>query len=232
MVTWSKILAWHGTVLQECTNSHISWLPRKDSFPPCHSLMRASGLQVATQGSGWSVWCTESGAWTCLRSLLLPAICQNLVTWSLEALPGKGVSVVSAPMVSAVLGTRAGNCCTGFWTQVLCVPSPCSWSSYHTLFLYVQPHCELRIFLVQTCDSRPRHAFSFLLSNRTLLKSRNIRPFCPQRGDWMLEMSILSWTLILMCKAKLNYSAFYLFVYKIRMYYTIKNVSLFTRINH
>lgn len=188
MVTWSKILVWHGTVLQECTNSHISWLPRKDSFPPCHSLMRASGLQVATQGSGWSVWCTESGAWTCLRSLLLPAICQNLVTWSLEALPGKGVSVVSAPMVSAVLGTRAGNCCTGFWTQVLCVPSPCSWSSYHTLFLYVQPHCELRIFLVQTCDSRPRHAFSFLLSNRTLLKSRNIRPFCPQRGDWMLEM--------------------------------------------
>ena len=203
MVTWSRILGWHGTVLQEHTNSQISRLPRKASFPPCHSLMKAFGLQVATQGSGGSVWCSESSAWTCLRSLLLPAICQNLVTWSLEALPGKGVSVVSIPMVSAVLGTRASNCCTGIWTQVLCVPSPCSWSCYHTLFLYVQPHCELRIFLVQTCDSRPRHAFNFLLSNRTLLKSRNIRPFCPQRWGWMLEMRHFLLSLVLNVLEKL-----------------------------
>lgn len=89
VVTWSRILGWHGTVLQEHTNSQISWRPRKASFPPCHSLMKAFGLQVTTQGSGGSVWCSESGAWTSLRSLLLPAICQNLVTWSLEALPGR-----------------------------------------------------------------------------------------------------------------------------------------------
>lgn len=122
MVTWSRILGWHGTVLQEHTNSQISWPPRKVSFPPCHSLMKAFGLQVATQGSGRSVWCSESRARTCLRSLLPPAICQSLLTCSLQALPGSqcGKYAVRRECPHGLLcWAHVPVTRTGIWTQVL-----------------------------------------------------------------------------------------------------------------